>query len=126
MLRTNLKHLETEEEIREVLANRQNVVVCCGRMGPMCVLVYRILEELEREYTHVVFCDQDFDIPAAGFISDLPECSSFMGLPFTVYFKNGRVVAATTSVQRKAEIEETLNATFGTPARVTEGLKPGS
>jgi thioredoxin 1 len=120
MLRTNLKHLETENQVREVLANHENVVVCCGRMGPMCIPVYRILEELEQHYPHVVFCDQDFDIPAAGFIRDLPECSSFMGLPFTVYFKKGRVAAATTSVQRRAEIEETLNAAFGKPARITK------
>ena len=120
MLKTNLKHLETEQEVREVLTHHENVVVCCGRMGPMCVPVYRILEELERDYAHVVFCDQDFDIPAAGFIRDLPECSSFMGLPFTVYFKNGRVAAATTSIQRKAEIEETLNAAFGRPTGVTK------
>ncbi len=120
MLHTNLNHLETETEVRGVLATHENVVVCCGRMGPMCVPVYRILEELERDYAHVVFYDQDFDIPAAGFIKDLPECSSFMGLPFTVYFKEGRVAAATTSVQRRAEIEETLNTTFGKPAGIAK------
>jgi thioredoxin 1 len=126
MLKTNLKHLETEKEVQEVLTYHENVVVCCGRMGPMCVPVYRILEELERDYAHVMFCDQDFDIPAADFIRDLPECSSFMGLPFTVYFKNGRVAAATTSIQRKAKIEETLNAAFGKPAAVREDRKHGS
>jgi thioredoxin 1 len=121
MLRTNLKHLETETEVRDVLASHENVVVCCGRMGPMCVPVYCILEELKRDYAHVVFYDQDFDIPAAGFIKDLPECSSFMGLPFTVYFRNGQAAAATTSIQRKAEIEETLNVTFGRPAQMIKG-----
>lgn len=121
MLRTNLKHLETKAEVQQVLATHENVVICCGRMGPMCVPVYRILEELEQDYAHVVFYDQDFDIPAAEFIRDLPECSSFMGLPFTVYFKNGRVAAATTSIQRKAEIEETLNAAFGKPAEMMKG-----
>ena len=120
MLRTNLKHLETETELRELLATHENVVVCCGRIGPMCVPVYHVLEELERDYAHVAFRDQDFDIPAADFIKDLPECSSFMGLPFTVYFKNGRVAAATTSVQRKAEIEERLNATFGKPVGIAK------
>ena len=120
MLRTNLKHLETETELRELLATHENVVVCCGRMGPMCIPVYHVLEELERDYGHVAFCDQDFDIPGADFIKDLPECSSFMGLPFTVYFKKGRVAAATTSVQRKSEIEKILNAQFGTPAEMAK------
>jgi thioredoxin 1 len=126
MLNTNLKHLETEEEIREMLTHQENVVVCCGRIGPMCVPVYRILEELGREYTHVAFRDQEFDIPAADVIRDLPECRSFMGLPFTVYFKNGRVVAATTSIQNKAQIRKILDAEFGKPARVAEGSKLGS
>jgi thioredoxin 1 len=121
MLGTNLKHLKTGAEVREALANHENVVICCGRMGPMCVPVYRILEELERDYAHVVFYDQDFDIPAAEFIRDLPECSSFMGLPFTVYFKNGQVVAATTSIQNKAQLRKVLDAEFGKPAEMTKG-----
>ncbi len=126
MLDTNLEHLETEADIKEVLARNENVMICCGRMGPMCVPVYRILEELERDYTHVAFRDQDFDIPAADFIKDLPQCRFFMGLPFTVYFKNGQVVAATTSIQNKAQITKILDAEFGKPARVTEDSKTGS
>lgn len=47
MLNTNLKHLETEEEGKEVLANNENVMICCGRMGPMCIPVYGIMEQLE-------------------------------------------------------------------------------
>lgn len=118
MLNTNLKHLETENQVHETLGSSENVVVCCGRMGPMCLPVYRALEELERDYTHVTFCDQDFDIRAADFIRHLPECRSFMGLPFTVYFKNGRVAAATTSIQSKAQIQMILDAEFGKPACV--------
>lgn len=88
MLNTNLKHLETEQELKEALENNENVMVCCGRMGPMCVSVYSIMQNLERMYPHVVFRDQDFDTPVVGFIKSLPECASFMGLPFTVYFRN--------------------------------------
>ena len=116
MLDTNLKHLETEVDIKEVLTQNENVMICCGRMGPMCIPVYCIMEELEREYKHVAFRDQDFDIPAANFIRSLPECASFMGLPFTVYFKNGKVVAATTSIQSKAQIKKILDEKFGKPS----------
>jgi len=115
MLDTNLKHLETEYEVKEVLKNNENVMVCCGRMGPMCTPVYRIMEELEREYTHVIFRDQDFDIPAADFIKNLPECAAFMGLPFTVYFKKGQVAAATTSIQNKVQVKKILDRVFGKP-----------
>jgi len=58
MLDTNLKHLETEQEVKEVLKNNENVMVCCGRMGPMCIPVYRIMEELESKYLHVAFRDR--------------------------------------------------------------------
>ena len=115
MLETNLKHLETDEQTRTALESDGSVVICCGRMGPMCIPVYAILSGLEARYPHVRFYDQDFDVPAASFIKGLPECSSFMGLPFTVYFKNGKVVAATTSIQTEEQIIEILDREFGAP-----------
>jgi len=113
MLMTNLKHLESESEIKEVLDTNENVMICCGRMGPMCIPVYLEMEQLQGKYSHVAFRDMDFDIPAAVFIKNLPECSSFMGLPFTVYFKKGKVVAATTSIQNREQIVEILDREFG-------------
>jgi len=82
-------------------------------MGPMCTPVYAILSHLETRYPHVHFYDQDFDIPAARFIKRLPECASFMGLPFTVYFKNSKVVTATTSIQTEGQIPQILDREFG-------------
>ena len=113
MLQTNLKHIETEEQLKELIENNEKAAVCCGRMGPMCIPVYGIMEQLDGEYSHVAFRDQDFDIPTAVFIKSLPECSSFMGLPFTVYFKNGKVMAATSSIQTKEQITEILDKEFG-------------
>jgi len=112
MLDTNLKHVESQEELKELLENNVNVMICCGRMGPMCIPVYGIMEELEEEYSHVQMRDMDFDIPVASFIRNLPECSFFMGLPFTVYFKNGKVVEATSSIQDKKQITGILNKVF--------------
>ena len=116
MLDTNLKHLETEEDVKETLENNENVMVCCGRMGPMCIPVYGIMDEVSSQYPHVAFFDQDFDGPASSFITSLPECASFMGLPFTVYFRNGKVVAATTSIQSKDQVTEILDKEFGNPS----------
>lgn len=113
MLNTNHKHLETEQEVKEVLESNENVMICCGRMGPMCVPVFGVMEELEQIYPHVTFRDQDFDIPAADFIRNVPECASFMGLPFTVYFKKGKVVAATSSIQNKDQVMAILDREFG-------------
>jgi len=112
MLTTNLKHLGKKEDIKDVLKKNKNVMICCGRMGPMCVPVYGIMQNLESKYPHVQFRDMDFDIPAASFIKDLPECSYFMGLPFTVYFKNGKVVKATASIQNQKQITDILDKVF--------------
>jgi len=87
-------------------------MICLGRMGPMCIPVYQSMIELESAYPSVAFRDFAFDAQDAHVIRDLPECRGFMGLPFTVYFKNGKVVAATTSIQTKEQIQEILNREF--------------
>lgn len=115
MLQTHLKHIENDEEREKMLEENENVMICCGRMGPMCVPVYAEMEKLESEYPHVAFRDMAFDSPVATFIRSLPECANFMGLPFTVYFKNGNVAAATTSIQSRAQITEILDREFGKP-----------
>ena len=113
VLPTNLKHVATEAEYNEILKNHENVMICCGRMGPMCVPVYDIMEELQEEYPHVEFRDMLFDSPEAHVIRNLPQCRGFMGLPFTVYYKNGEVVAATSSIQSQEQITEILDREFG-------------
>lgn len=112
MLQTNLKHIETEEQLKELINGKEKVAVCCGRMGPMCIPVYGIFEELEKEYPDVEFRDMDFDIPAAALIRNLPECRKFGGLPFTVYYRGGKVVKATTSIQSAKEVKSIINEFF--------------
>jgi len=112
VLPTNLKHVATANDLTEILQNNENVMVCCGRMGPMCLPVYDIMEELQDEYTNVDFRDMLFDSPEAAVIRNLPECRSFMGLPFNIYYKNGKVVAATSSIQDRDQITEILDREF--------------
>lgn len=109
MLQTNLKHLLTEQDHSELINNNENVMVCCGRMGPMCIPVYEVMEELENEYSNVKFADMAFDSPEAAVIRNLPECRNFQGLPFTVYYKNGKVVKATSSIQNRDQITTILD-----------------
>ena len=112
MLQTKLKHLNTADELKKAIAENENVMVCCGRMGPMCIPVYAAMELLEPEYKNVAFRDFPFDSPEADVIRKLPECRDFRGLPFTVYYKKGKVVKATTSIQSKAQIKEILDANY--------------
>lgn len=111
-LSTGLNHLATADELKNAVNENENVMVCCGRMGPMCVPVYGVMEELERQYSNVKFFDMAFDSPEAHIVRNLPECQGFAGLPFTVYYKNGKVVKATTSIQDMDQVTEILDAEF--------------
>lgn len=114
MLFTNLEHITSETQYSEILNNNENVMVCCGRMGPMCVPVYGVMEELRDgdDYKNIKFYDIEFDSPDARVIRDLSECRSFAGLPFTVYYKNGKVVKATSSIQDMDQVTEILDENF--------------
>lgn len=114
MLYTNLKHLETAADLKKAVSENENVMVICGRMGPMCIPVYEIAEELEDEYKHVKFYDMEFDNPEAYIIRSLPEVRGFMGIPFTIYYKNGRVVKATSSIQTMEQVRAILDREFAT------------
>jgi thioredoxin 1 len=112
MLHTNLKHVLSKDDFHKLITENENVMICCGRMGPMCVPVYAAMSELENEYNDVVFADMEFDIPEAEVIRNAPEARGFMGLPFTFYYKYGKTVAATASIQSKEQIETILEEKF--------------
>lgn len=113
MLHTNLTHVLSKDDHSKLLQDNENVMICCGRMGPMCIPVYESMEELEGEYNNIKFADMEFDSADASVIRNLPECRSFQGLPFVVYYKNGKVVKATSSIQSKDQITEILDEQFG-------------
>lgn len=114
MLQTALEHIESEQDFEETLASNENVMICCGRMGPMCLPVYDVMDALTPTYPHVTFRDMAFDEPVGRTIRSLPETAGFSGLPFTVYFKNGKVVAATSSIQSMDQVTAILDEHFGT------------
>ena len=116
-LDTNLTHIASADEWKKILDENENVMICCGRMGPMCIPVYGVMEELEDEYKHVKFADMLFDHPDASVIRNAPEAQGFMGLPFTMYYKNGKVVKATSSIQSMEQVTTILDEQFGKPQK---------
>jgi thioredoxin 1 len=112
MLYTNLKHLESAADHQKAIAENENVMVICGRMGPMCIPVYRIAEELESEYKYVKIYDMEFDNPESHVIRSIPEVRGFMSIPFTIYYKNGKVVKATSGIQTRDQITVILDKEF--------------
>lgn len=117
MLYTNLKHIESAADHAKAINENENVMIICGRMGPMCIPVYGIAEEIEADYKHVTFFDMEFDNPESHVIRELPEVNGFMGIPFSVYYKNGKVAKATSSIQTKEQVTGILNAEFGEPKK---------
>ena len=113
LLRTGLQEIETAEELEKIISENENVMVCCGRMGPMCLPVYDVMEELEEERNNIKFKVMAFDNPEATVIRNAPECRGFMGLPFTMYYKNGKVAHATSSIQNMQQITGILDTHFG-------------
>jgi len=111
-LSTKLKHVVTADDHKKFIEENEYVMICCGRMGPMCIPVYGIMEELEKkpEYAHIKFADMAFDSPESHVIRNAPECRGFMGLPFTVFYKNGKLVKATSSILSADQVKKILNS----------------
>lgn len=109
LLQTVIHEIETSSELEKLISENENVMVCCGRMGPMCIPVYDVMEELEEERSTIKFYSMAFDTPEAAPIRNAPMCGGFMGLPFTVYYKNGKMVEATSSIQNREQIISILD-----------------
>lgn len=105
MLRTNLKHIKSVEEFNEVIKNNEKVMICCGKMGQMCLSVFDVMENLAKKYKNIEFRDMEFDAPHAHVLRNHELTSEFISLPYTFYFKNGKVVKATESTQNKKQVE---------------------
>ncbi|NOY95218.1 MAG: thioredoxin family protein [Chlorobi bacterium] len=112
LLQTDLHEIETAAELEKLINENENVMVCCGRMGPMCIPVYGVMEELEEERKHIKFYTMAFDNPEAQIIRNAPECRGFMGLPFVMYYKNGKVAHAVSSIQNMQQVTAVLDEHF--------------
>ena len=55
MLHTNLEHVLSKADFEKILQENENVMICCGRMGPMCTPVYAAMTELKEEYKNIKF-----------------------------------------------------------------------
>ncbi len=118
MLYTNLNHIESAEEYARIINENENVMIICGRMGPLCIPVYRIAEELEEKYTHIKIYDIEYDNPESYFFHALPEVQDSQEHPFTVYYKSGIAVKATAGIQTKAQISAILDREFAATIHV--------
>ncbi len=111
-LATNLTHVETDQDLADVIASNEKVMIACGRMGPMCIPVYDVMEKIQDDYANVTFRDLAFDTGTANMIRSLPQTRNFRSLPFVIYYKDGEVVHATGGIQTKKQIKDALDDAF--------------
>ncbi len=112
-LQTGIKEIMAATELENIIKENENVMVCCGKSGPMCIPVYDTMEELEKERPEIKFYSMSYDSPESAPIKTAPICSGLRGLPFTVYYKKGEIVYATTNVQTKDQISSVLDNYLG-------------
>ncbi|MHA1819474.1 MAG: thioredoxin [Promethearchaeota archaeon] len=114
ILRTTLPEIGTPEQFEKALKEHEKLIVVCGRNGPMCLPVYGALEVMREKdkYKDIGMYVMPFDLPVANAIRRLPEVQGFMGLPFTIYYRNGKVVKATSSIQDAKQIKAIFAEVF--------------
>ena len=112
MLYTNLKHIESAAQYTDIIKGGQNSMVIWGRMEPGSIIVYRIAEELEADYPNVKFYDVESDNPELNGVRNLPEFGNFEETPYTVCYKNGMLVKASSGIQTKDQIAAILDQEF--------------
>lgn len=112
MLYTNLKHLENLQEHGQAIHENDQVIITCGRMEYRCITVFRMMEELEKIYSHVRFYDMEFDNPASMVISSLPEIIGSSAIPFVVFYLDGKVVHTTSGNATKEEMIRLIHCKF--------------
>ena len=120
MLETEVQELITQGEAKALIKNKPFVMICCGRIGPMCIPVYESMRALEPLYPFVAFRTMDFDAQVARWIKGLPECATFKRLPFIIYFREGEVVRSTSAIQTKEEIDAILDKEFSIRKKAKE------
>lgn len=104
MLYTNLKHFETAADFQQTIAESGQVVIVCGRMGEFSIPVYRILEELQTEYTPVKFFDMEYDNPESHVVCKLFVDMSEAKIPFLLFYENGELIFRSWGTKTKEEL----------------------
>ena len=115
VLQTNLKHLRSKIKLRKLLKENKDVIIIAGRdICSNCNVVINIFENIDH-ITKILdnskklnIFDWDYDLESADIIRDLPECEFFESLPFVIYFKNGKVINATSGRQTYKQIKEII------------------
>lgn len=108
MLYTNLEHIETAADFKKIISENENIVIVCGRMGPVCIPVYRTIEELGDEFRQIKFFDMEYDNPEFYFYHLRPEVQYLEEIPFTTFYHRGEAVKSVGGFQTKAQLKKFL------------------
>lgn len=118
MLYTNLKHIESAADHAKVIHENENTVIVCGNMGPLCVPVYRVAEELENSFKHIAFYDMEYEHPETYVIRNLPELTHSTGLPLVLFYKSGKLRTVISGNQSREQITPLIENMFEAEVKV--------
>lgn len=113
MLYTNLQHIENSADLVQVMNRAERAVIVCGNMNPASVAVYRNAELLSKKFSHVVFCDMEFNNPEWQGENGIIPCGMYAELPIVFIINNGRQVHKTEGDLSKQEFNRMLRSVFG-------------
>jgi thioredoxin 1 len=81
-------------------------------MGPLCIPVYRVAEELEAKYSHVKFYDMEYDNPESYFFHVLPEVHDLEEIPIIIFYRNGKAVKSIAGLKSKKQFIENIEKEY--------------
>jgi thioredoxin 1 len=113
MLYTNLNHIETAAEFQQIIAESSQVVIVCGRMGEFSIPVYRVLENLQEEYSKVKFFDMEFDNPESRVLCELFAEIQEAKVPFLLFYENGELTFRTWGTKTREDLVPILREIIG-------------
>ena len=112
MLYTNLNHIETTANYQRAIAENNQVVIVCGRMGEFSIPVYRVLETLQYEYPTVKFFDMEFDNPESLVVCKLFADISEAKVPFLLFYEKGELFFRTWGSKTEEELVTIIRKIF--------------
>jgi thioredoxin 1 len=112
MLYTNLKHITTADDFKNVLESYDKAVIACGRMDAASVSVYRELESLKQNNKNILFFDFEYDNPESEVLCNMVKESDCKEIPFVIFLKQGVLCRVTFGIQSKKVFQQLIRSEF--------------
>ena len=112
MLYTNLNHIESTNQLNDVIGKNKNVVMCYGRMNHDCIAVFNALEQLGNEHSDVQIYDIEYDNPEFEDFKQSTHTLAMTELPYLILFQNGEVREVYTGKKDENQLRNIIHSVY--------------